>query len=129
MSSIITDKSMESMDGYMLANDAMELLTKHFPSWRWAVCVENGVIYIKNLTLHDKMGMQHLVRGLTKKKVLNAGGELLDRFGVKTRFSHADVADLDVEFNGQPKCDQWTPDQRYKRKTPEERAQHGDYKL
>jgi len=69
----------------MLARDAAETLNKHYPGHLWAVNVNSdpkgGIMVIKNFAISSTFGMTlHLAKlDPTLKKVVMAGGELLER--------------------------------------------------
>jgi hypothetical protein len=63
------------------------VLERHYPApsglpvW-WAVEVNESVINIFNIALSGRFGFILHVAGLTTDKVVKAGGEILERFGV-----------------------------------------------
>ena len=69
----------------ILAIRASELLQKHYPGYIWAVNVNSeqtgGVMTIKNFSVSSSFGMTlHITKLDNKlKKVVRAGGELLER--------------------------------------------------
>ena len=69
----------------LLACRASELLQKHYPGYVWAVNVNSedtgGVMTIKNFSVSSSYGMiLHIAKLDNKlKKVVRAGGELLER--------------------------------------------------
>lgn len=73
----------------LLAVRASELLQKHYPGYIWAVNVNSektgGVMTIKNFSVSYQFGMiLHLEKLDNKlKKVIIAGGELLERAKLK----------------------------------------------
>ena len=68
-----------------LAQQAVELLNKHYPGYRWAVNVNStekgGVMIIKNFTVSYRYGYTLHLDKLDRKlkKVKFAGGEILER--------------------------------------------------
>lgn len=64
---------------------------KGCPMW-WAVQVSGGVINIFNLSLSGKMGyVLHVKKGLTKDRIVRAGGEILARYDVPRDPRHYSV--------------------------------------
>lgn len=69
----------------VLAKNASETLNKHYPGHLWAVHVnsEGGVMVIKNFRISFQYGMVLHLRNVyqdpTLKRVIRAGGELLER--------------------------------------------------
>lgn len=68
-----------------LSKSVAETLMKHYPNHRWGVRVSQGVIYVKNLTLSGKFGFIVKLTDVYSasdldKKLLLAGGEILERF-------------------------------------------------
>jgi len=72
----------------ILACRASELLQRHYPGYVWAVNVNSeekgGVMTIKNFSVSSTWGMVlHIAKLDNKlKKVVRAGGELLERAGL-----------------------------------------------
>lgn len=73
----------------LLAAAAAEKLCAHYPNYRWAVSASHatGLLVIKNFDLSYKFGYRLRIRkdldnDPTLKRVVTAGGEILERFGL-----------------------------------------------
>ena len=79
-------KGAKAVADMALAKQIADTLTKHYPGHLWAVGIdhEQGVATIENVLLPGKWGFYvHLINidpGM--KRVIMAGGELLERFNV-----------------------------------------------
>jgi hypothetical protein len=81
----------------MLAKRMTDVLMKHYPEHPWAVYVdgEHGIAHIKNLGLSGNLGfVLHLNfmepdPNSLDRKVMRAGGEILERFGIKRGMAKA----------------------------------------
>ena len=67
-----------------IAKEVGEILNAHYPGHLWSTYVASGVVFIKNLRLSSKAGMVLHLNNLTdagarKKRVVQAGGEFLER--------------------------------------------------
>ena len=83
MSIVMADSDMTA--DMLMAKDIGETLHGHYPGWAWAVNVTGGVAVIKNLYLSSTWGYVLKYADIKgdaadrKQKVINAGGELLER--------------------------------------------------
>jgi len=118
MSEVITE--IKAIDGHtfgkseeMLAKDAADALNRHYPGHLWAVNVnadeKGGVMTIKNFSVSFKYGYTlHLAKlDPTMKRVIKAGGEILERANLARgksngeKATHVDgVKDKDQPFMG-----------------------------
>jgi len=87
LSQIVTD--VDHGQDLILAKDIAETLNEHYPGHLWAVNVNSGVAIIKNLYISSAWGfVLHYNNikgdaGYRKKRVIQAGGELLERANMK----------------------------------------------
>jgi len=113
MSDIITrDVSADTSENHnnldqMAANRALEVLLKHYPGYDWYISVEGGVIKIRNMNLSNTHGFVQRMDEVSPtdfdEKVMLAGGEILERFGMPTGKFKLDVfAELPRDFRGVP---------------------------
>jgi hypothetical protein len=85
---VIVQADTQEAQDMTLAKDAAETLHAHYPGHLWAVTVQGGCMVIKNLFLSSLYGMVLHVKNITdaairKKRVIRAGGELLERANLK----------------------------------------------
>ncbi len=92
MSSLQGDIELYGADGHkieandrMMVTQAMRVLKKHYPGYRWALGVdsEGGILYVKNLDVSTLWGyvihLESLKGDPNLKRVVMAGGEILER--------------------------------------------------
>ena len=85
---MIVQAETEHMQDMGLAKDIGEMLHAAYPGHLWAITVQGGVAVIKDLYISSQWGMvihyDNLVAdaGVRKKKVIAAGGELLERANI-----------------------------------------------
>lgn len=116
-SSMIAQCSIRNGSEFMVAQQVVNTLESFFPGWEWMAMVEGGVMHIKNETLSPCWGMQLKADQLTRRGIINAGGEFLERFDMPTKYSHTVVAGAKRDFTGSIVSEKWTKDRRYWNKT------------
>lgn len=91
----------------ILAKNIAEKLHKHYPGHLWAVNVDSngGIVNIFNMRLSGRWGftlhLDDLYGDPDMKKVMRAGGELLERYRLKTgKFNQDQYEDLPTNFAG-----------------------------
>lgn len=96
---IVTDAPEIAVLDFALAKRLAESLHKAYPGHLWAVTCEGdkGIATVRNLALSGRWGFTFLMSEIqddpTDKKVIMAGGELLERYRV--RRAKADRDELD----------------------------------
>lgn len=108
----ITVASIKAGNEFLFAQQTIDFLELAFPGWEWTACVERKMYYLKNLSLSDKWGMQKPVDQVDKAWLLNAGGEMLERFNMPYTFKKQALEEADRDFTGRVSSDKWTPDRR-----------------
>jgi len=92
-----------------LAKDIAETLHKEYPGHAWGVNVTKGIIDIRDLSVSGTMGYTlHVLRlgSDWKRKVILAGGEILERFRVSRGQLNIDnVLSMERNFKGDLACD------------------------
>jgi len=79
----------EHMQDMNMAKDIAETLFEKYPGYLWGVTVQGGVAVIKCLNVSSNYGfvLKYAAikddAGVRKKEVLRAGGEILERAGLK----------------------------------------------
>lgn len=103
---IVVGKHTDTLD-FDHAKACAEALTKHYPGYAWAVNVssETGMVQVRNLTLSGDWGFNiHLARinsDPSLKVVIQAGGEILERYKVKRgKIDQDEVDSLPTDFIG-----------------------------
>lgn len=108
----IVDLSEGSVTDYIMSRDAAELLNKHYPGHLWAVNCDGKFLDVKNLYLSGQWGFRLKVDFLHSgsdldKKVVRAGGELLERYRLKRgRFDVGQYSQLKTDSVGRIQADQ-----------------------
>ena len=102
----VSDESCSSMVYDMdEAKRIHDKLTKHYPGHMWAVNVNQGVAFIKNLMLSGNWGFIIKLKDIDNdyKKVIQAGGEILERYNVsRGRLKEQEILNLDRDFALRP---------------------------
>lgn len=79
-----------------IAKDVAESLHKHYPGHLWAVSVQGGIVYIRNLAVSHSHGMVvHLSSYYAdpgNRKIITSAGELLERAHLKRGADNGDQA-------------------------------------
>lgn len=94
---------------FNMAKEMAETLHGAYPQHLWAVTCdgEHGIATVRNMALSGNWGfVLHLKEFSTasdwKKKVIMAGGELLERYRLRRGIAdHAAIAQLQCDFAGQ----------------------------
>ena len=111
--SIITQCTPNQGNEFLFAQQVVDWLESAFPGWGWTALLDGGVLYIKNESLSADWGMQKSAFQLNKAWVINAGGEILERFSMPYAFKDSALADGKKDFSGKFVSEKWTPDRRY----------------
>lgn len=78
-----------------LAKTIAEVLTHHYPNFIWSVTVDatNGIATVENVNLPGKWGFYlHLAKlDAGGRRIVMAGGELLERFNLRRRRMDGDA--------------------------------------
>jgi len=109
----ITVQSIKHGSEFLTAQQTVDHLDNFFPGWQWTAMVDGGVLYIKNLDLHAMWAMQLRVDAVDKRRILEAGGEFLERFGMGYDYKAHKLRDAPRDFTGAIVSDKWTPDKRH----------------
>jgi len=109
----VTAVSIRAGNEFMFAQQAVDILETAFSGWEWTASVDGKMFYLKNLSLSNKWGMQKPVDQVDKRWLINAGGEMLERFKMPYTFKEAALIDAKKDFTGNIKSEKWTPDRRY----------------
>lgn len=104
-----TNKEMRiKLNGNKIESIVGQKLVSLYKGYRWWVeaNVTQGIVVVKNLTLHGDYGfvikLEDLVHDINLVSVMRAGGELLERCGLPTTFMPEDFPELvkkDVKGN------------------------------
>ena len=97
-----------------IAKNVAELLQQTYPGYQWAVNADlhGGVVHIYNLNLSGRWGFLMKVKDVVedggKRKVMQAGGELLERYRVsRGRINQAEYESMRLDNFGNPIADKW----------------------
>ena len=103
---IILGKATDTLD-FELAMRCGEELHKHYPGYAWGVNVssETGMVQVRNLTLSGEWGFNIKLITINSdpslKLLVNAGGEILERYKVRRgRASEDQIALLKTDAIG-----------------------------
>lgn len=109
ITNVATDKPNINANDYVMSMEMANALHQHYPGHLWAVTCDGttGIASVRNLALSGQWGFVLKLDTLStasewKKKVIMAGGELLERF--KLRRGKLDIneyGDLSTDFAGQ----------------------------
>lgn len=97
--------SQEQLANESIARTVAEVLDKHYPGHAWAVSADvmQGIVKVHNLNLSGEWGfilkMDNLINDPTERPIVNAGGELLERFNIsrgEMRYHEIDSAKRDL---------------------------------
>lgn len=106
MSGIVTDRPELRANDLVVAKEMADTLHTAYPGHLWAVSVDNGVAIVRNLNFAGNWGFRLYVEQAWsgsefKKRVLRAGGEILERFRMaRSRLDWDKYAELPVNFAG-----------------------------
>ena len=109
----ITQASIKQGSEFLFAQQVVDFLELAFPGWPWVASVDGGVLYILNMALSNKWGMQCSANKVDKRGVLQHGGELLERFGMPYTYTKKALEDAKRDFTDTPISEKWTDDRRY----------------
>lgn len=96
---------------YFLSKRIAEVLMAHYPGHLWGVHVNRSVVNIKNMSLSGSHGyVLHIQKFRTEddfnRGVINAGGEILERFAVsRGRMRLDEITNLQRDFAKRPVFD------------------------
>jgi hypothetical protein len=110
---MITKSSIVSGPQFQISQRIADLLGDYFPGYRWICCVDKGMCYIRNLDLHGQWGMSIKLADVDKRRILEAGGEFLERFKQPYAFNEDRYETAPRDFTGSIESEKWTPDCRY----------------
>jgi hypothetical protein len=108
MQNLVTDAPDICANDYVIAKNMAELLHRHYPLHLWAVTVQGdqGIATVRNLSLSGQWGFVIKLGDIFSatdmdKKVLMAGGEVLERYKVKRgRADPEELRYLPTDFAG-----------------------------
>ncbi len=113
--SLMTAEPILRANDEVIAKEVADLLLRYYPGYLWAVSIDSratvGMLDIRNLSLSGKWGfrfpLKQYLDGLdTRKKIVMAGGELLERYRMPRKgFSAADYAHIPTDRFGNFKAD------------------------
>jgi len=87
------------------AKNTAEMLEKKYPGWLWAVHTMDGVVVVKSMRLSGNWGFVLHENKIDNdyKAVVNAGGEMLERFRMSRGEFNQDkyLTDLTMNHRGQ----------------------------
>lgn len=98
-SAVMTDPDMvQKAASQILCKNALDTLYKKYPGYMWMVMVDDvaGIMNIECLNASGRFGftlhMKNIVHdaGVLNKRVMRAGGELLERYGLSRNRAKAD---------------------------------------
>jgi hypothetical protein len=100
----------DNANDQLMAKDFADALLAAYPGWLWAVTVDGmtGMVDILNLNLSGRYGWRLKLPAIYssssfKAEVLNAGGEILERFGQpRGAFDRSRWMQLPTNVNGCP---------------------------
>lgn len=106
MTQLVTDNPQLAANDLVTAKQTAELLHKHYPGHAWAVSCEEGVVEVRNLALSGEWGFrlfrdQAFSGSEYDKKVMRAGGEILERYKLRRGMVNQDhLQELQTDFSG-----------------------------
>lgn len=112
MEGLLSDAPKVSLFELNLAKQMAEALHQHYPGHLWGVAVneKTGMADIRNMALSGQWGYRlklkdHYTASDWKKLVVNAGGEILERFKVARGKATDAINTLAVDRAGRPLFD------------------------
>ena len=75
-----------TVEDTVMIKNVLTVLARHYPNHPWAVRIDGGILEVKNQGAHGTMGFALPVKNMVgdySKKVVLAGGELLERFRIR----------------------------------------------
>ncbi len=110
---MITQASISEASDVVIAQTAVDYLEEYFPGYEWTANYDEGVLSIKNLTVSSNWGLVLRVQNLSKRLILNKGGEFLNRFNMPYRMDQDMIDNAPRDFTGGIVSEKWTQDRRY----------------
>lgn len=99
--------SQEQLANEAIAKQVAEVLDKHYPGHAWAVNADvmQGIVKVHNLNLSGEWGfilkMDSLLNDPTERPIVNAGGELLERFNIsRGEIKQHEIVDIKRDLRG-----------------------------
>lgn len=90
-----------------VAKQCAEALNKHYPGYMWGVNANNetGMVQVRNFTLSGEWGfdlhMINVINDPSLKRVIQAGGEILERYKLARGAANEDrIDELETDFAG-----------------------------
>jgi len=90
----------------ILVKDTADKLEKLYPGWLWTIQPDEfaGMVYVFSLRLSGEYGYKLKIKEIqddeTRKFAMRAGGEILERYGCKGRYSRAQLAGKMQDLRG-----------------------------
>lgn len=107
-SAVIADETVvQKAASQIMCKNALDTLNKKYPGYAWVVMVDDvaGVMNIECWNISGRMGytlhMTNLMHdaGVMNKKVMRAGGELLERYGLnRNRARETEIRSVKRDF-------------------------------
>ena len=104
MSLEIEKENTFSLNDHILAGNVAEKLEQKYPGWLWAVRVIDGGVGVKSMRLSGNWGFILHADKIDNdyKVVVNAGGEILERYRQKrSKFNEDRYMELEADNKGQ----------------------------
>lgn len=110
MHALLTDAPQVAANELVMAKNMADLLHRHYPGHLWAVNVDGGMANVRNLALSGQWGFRikvPLIYSASQfdRKVVMAGGELLERYRVRRGAATEAMNHLLTDAAGRPKAD------------------------
>jgi hypothetical protein len=112
---LVTAEPILRANDEVIAKEVAELLLSNYPGYLWAVAIDSRptvcMLDIRNLSLSGKWGfrfpLDEYLDGMdTRRKVIRAGGEMLERYRMpRGRFSADHYAQIPTDRFGNFKAD------------------------
>lgn len=82
-----------SANDLVTIKNVLSVLSRHYPDHPWAVRIDGGILEVKNQGAHGTLGFAVPLTALQtdySKKIVMAGGELLERFRLRRGAARGD---------------------------------------
>ena len=82
-----------SANDMVMIKNVLTVLNRHYPNHPWAVRIDGGVLEVRNQGASSTQGFAIPVQNLTadySKKIMLAGGEVLERFKIRRGMAKGD---------------------------------------
>ena len=109
----VAQYSLRQGSEFLLAQDTVNILESFFPGWEWSAMVDGGILYLKNTSISENWAIQLKADHVSRRGIMEAGGEFLERFGMPAKYDQAAVETADRDFTGAIISEKWTKDRRY----------------